>query len=163
MRCRAVVNEDYTNYKVPAMFIGCISCDGKCCTEGGFSPSVCINHEWTHTTIEDVDDEHIISDYLSNPITHAIVFGLLEPMLQYDEIREFIYKLRRHHRCFDDVVIYTGYYKNEIEDQVKELSSSFENIIIKFGRFIPDKPKRFDDVLGVWLASDNQYAEVVSQ
>ena len=32
------------------------------------------------------------------------------------------------------------------------------SIIIKFGRFIPNKPSRFDELLGVELASDNQYA-----
>jgi hypothetical protein len=38
----------------------------------------------------------------------------------------------------------------------------FDNIIVKFGRFIPDDEKRFDEVLGVELASHNQYAEVIS-
>jgi hypothetical protein len=32
------------------------------------------------------------------------------------------------------------------------------NLIFKFGRFIPDRPHRFDEVLGVELASDNQFA-----
>jgi hypothetical protein len=31
-------------------------------------------------------------------------------------------------------------------------------LIFKFGRFIPDRPHRFDEVLGVELASDNQFA-----
>ena len=162
MRCRTIVNEDYTNYKAPAMFIGCVSCDGKCCTEGGFSPSVCINHEWVRTSVDDVDDENIISEYLSNPITHAIVFGLLEPMLQYEEIKRFIHRLRDKHGCLDDIVIYTGYNKCEIVEKVEELSSTFKNIIIKFGRFVPNQEKHFDEVLGVYLASDNQYAERVS-
>jgi len=58
-----------------------------------------------------------------------------------------------------DIVIYTGYYPDEIKDMLKTLKTyENTNIIIKFGRFIPDKPHRFDDVLGVELASDNQYA-----
>jgi len=37
-----------------------------------------------------------------------------------------------------------------------------KNIIIKYGRFIPDKEKHYDEVLGIYLASDNQYAERIS-
>ena len=35
----------------------------------------------------------------------------------------------------------------------------FTNIIIKFGRYIPNQKPHYDEVLGVNLASDNQYAE----
>ena len=34
-------------------------------------------------------------------------------------------------------------------------------VIIKWGRFIPDMPRRVDPILGVTLASDNQYAEIM--
>ena len=33
MRVKTIVEEDFTNYKKPAMFIGTISCGGKCCLE----------------------------------------------------------------------------------------------------------------------------------
>ena len=58
----------------------------------------------------------------------------------------------------DDIVIYTGYTEEEIKDKVKWLSL-YENIIIKFGRFVPNAEKHFDEVLGVELASPNQYAK----
>lgn len=35
MRVKTIVDEDFTNYKKPAMFIGTISCGGKCCIEAG--------------------------------------------------------------------------------------------------------------------------------
>ena len=35
-------------------------------------------------------------------------------------------------------------------------------IIIKYGRFIPNQQKHYDEILGVYLASDNQYAEKIS-
>ena len=35
MRVKTVVDEDFTNYKKPSMFIGTISCGGKCCIEAG--------------------------------------------------------------------------------------------------------------------------------
>ena len=36
------------------------------------------------------------------------------------------------------------------------------NIIIKFGRFVPMQQPHFDPILGVNLASDNQYAKQIS-
>ena len=37
-----------------------------------------------------------------------------------------------------------------------------KNIIIKYGRFIPDSKSRYDNILGITLASDNQYAEEIN-
>jgi hypothetical protein len=68
--------------------------------------------------------------------------------------------LRLNYRCYDDVVIYTGYNPEEIQPQISQLKP-LKNIIIKFGRFIPNRPHRYDEVLGVELASDNQYGVVV--
>ena len=69
--------------------------------------------------------------------------------------------LRNHLFCNDDVVIYTGYNKEEIADKI-EVLKKFKNIIIKFGRFIPNSKKKYDEVLGVELASENQYGEKIS-
>ena len=60
----------------------------------------------------------------------------------------------------DDVVIYTGYNKDEIVSEINELKD-FGNIIVKFGRFVPDQESHFDETLGVELCSPNQYAERV--
>lgn len=38
----------------------------------------------------------------------------------------------------------------------------WKNIIVKFGRFIPNQHPHYDEVLGINLASDNQYAEKIS-
>ena len=38
----------------------------------------------------------------------------------------------------------------------------YENIIVKFGRYVPNQLPHYDNVLGIKLASDNQYAKVVS-
>ena len=72
----------------------------------------------------------------------------------------FIKKFREFSN--DDFVIYTGYNKEEERPQVlikfiKE--NQYKNIIIKYGRYIPDQTPHYDEVLGVNLASDNQYAE----
>ena len=58
-------------------------------------------------------------------------------------------------------MIYTGYYPNEIKQEISILKK-YKNIVIKFGRYVPDNDKHFDEVLGVYLASDNQFAERIS-
>ena len=79
-------------------------------------------------------------------------------MEQPDEVVELVRVLREDFGCHDDVVIYTGYYPDEVSTILDRLRE-FDNIIVKFGRYIPNMKPRFDDVLGVWLASNNQYVE----
>ncbi len=65
----------------------------------------------------------------------------------------------------DDIVIYTGYTEEEVVTNFKNyflLLQKYPNIIIKFGRFIPDQKAHFDEVLGVNLRSNNQYAKKIS-
>ena len=64
--------------------------------------------------------------------------------------------------CFDPIVIYTGYYPSEIKEQLKKLFK-FNRIIIKFGRFIPNDKQRYDEVLGITLASSNQFALTIQE
>mgnify|MGYP000755683499 FL=1 len=78
-------------------------------------------------------------------------------MEQFEELLTFLDLFRDTYDCEDDVVIYTGYYPEEIPEQLHALSL-YENVFVKFGRYIPNKSHRFDPVLGVELASDNQYA-----
>lgn len=155
MKLRGYVEEDFTNYKKPSMFLITPYCDFKCCIENG--NNICQNMDVIKAPIIDVDNDELIKRYLNNPITKSIVFGGLEPMDSFDEVREFINTLRWDYNCFDDVVIYTGYNADEIIDQCMRLSK-FANIIVKFGRFIPDQKSHFDEVLGIELASPNQYA-----
>lgn len=161
MRVKAIIDEDFSNYKIPAMFIGTISCGGKCCIESGIPLSVCHNDGWRSRAPVKFSDEEICRRYLSNPLTGALVLGGLEPFEQFDEVFSLVFALRRKFSCNDDVVIYTGYNRNEIETEVTRLAV-FPNIVVKFGRFVPGKAPRFDKTLGVTLASDNQYSERIS-
>ena len=161
MRVKTIVDEDFVNYQKPSMFIGTISCGGKCCLEGGFPLSVCQNDGWRGNAPIDIRDEVIVKRYLQNQITHAIVLGGLEPMEQPDEVLALIKTLREDFDCHDDVVIYTGYYPDEVTAILDKLQV-FDNIVVKFGRYVPNMKSRFDEVLGVTLASENQYAERIS-
>lgn len=161
MRVKTIIDEDFTNYKVPAMFIGTISCGGKCCLEAGLPLWVCQNDGWRSRAPVVIDDAELCRRYLSNPITSAVVFGGLEPFEQAEELCRFVRTLREEFHCDDDIVIYTGYTCGEVSKNV-ELLSEYKNIVIKFGRYIPNKQSHFDEVLGVTLASDNQFAERIS-
>lgn len=158
MKIKGIVEEDFTNYKVPSMFIGTSKCSFKCETESGIK--CCQNSSLATAMTLDIDDGVIIEKYLNNPISKAIVFGGLEPLDTFDEVTEFIAKLRYQYHCDNTVVIYTGYNKTEILSQLSELEK-YGNIIVKFGRYIPNDEQHFDEILGVTLASSNQYAEVI--
>ena len=161
MIIKTIVDEDFINYKQPSMYIGTAYCNGKCCREAGIPMSVCQNDEWRKTATVEMANDDIVKRYLSNDITSAICFAGLEPFEQFFEMFDLIFALRNNYHCNDTVVIYTGYNKDEIAQEVETLKR-FPNIIIKFGRFVPNQSKHFDEVLGVNLASDNQYAEVIS-
>ena len=95
---------------------------------------------------------------MSNPITKAVVCGGLEPFDSWEDLQCFIMNFRYH--CPDDIVIYTGYKEEEIQDKLEWLKL-YEPIIVKFGRYAPNQQPHYDEVLGVKLASDNQYAKKV--
>ena len=70
-------------------------------------------------------------------------------------------KYFRDNDCNDDIVIYTGFYEQEINAQL-EVLKQYKNIVVKFGRFILNQSHHIDTVLKVELASPNQYAERIS-
>lgn len=157
MRLKSLIDEDFVNYKEAAMFIGTIKCGGKCCIEAGIPLTVCQNDTWRNAPIVEMDTEELCHRYLDNVLTSAIVIGGLEPFEQFDEIREFVHLMRTKFNCDDDIVIYTGYNQDEIK-MMLDVLSRYKNIVVKFGRYIPNRESRFDEVLGITLASDNQYA-----
>lgn len=150
--------EDFVNYKLPSMFIISAICDWKCCIEAG--TDVCQNSSLAKQPTIEISNKKIYKYYTENKISKAIVIGGLEPMLQFEEIIDLISTFRRKN-CHDTFVIYTGYYPNEIVDIVEELKE-FDNVIIKFGRFIPNSPHKYDETLGIELSSNNQYALKIS-
>lgn len=152
MKIKGLIDEDFTNYKKPSMFISTYTCTFKCDKECG--QAVCQNLPLVSQPIVEVNNDTLIYRYLNNPISEAIVVGGLEPYDDFTDLYAFINDFRSH--CHDDIVIYTGYYENEIQPLIDKLRGNFENIIVKFGRYIPNQQSHYDEVLGVKLASDNQ-------
>ena len=152
-----IIHEDFINYRKPSLFIGFPSCTWKCEKECG--TEVCQNKKLQTKSIF-IEDTKIISYFINNPITNAVVCGGLEPFDSWKELQHFLCLFRRC--CNADIVIYTGYYENEIQDKILWLKNNISNIIVKFGRYIPNQVSHYDKVLGVKLASDNQYAVQIS-
>ena len=89
----------------------------------------------------------------------------MDKALSFDSWKDLWYLICEiRHYTLDDIVIYTGYTEEEIYNKRYIMSNlrQFPNIIIKFGRFIPNQKPHFDEILGVKLASDNQYARKIS-
>ena len=160
MRISNLKDEDFVNYKKPSLFIGTCFCNWKCCDEAGISREVCQNYQLHNSKQHDLTFEQIYRRYINNPLTSAIVIGGLEPILQSEEVIGLI-KYFREHNCHDDFVIYTGYYEEEIQS-ILDILKQYDNIIFKFGRFKPNQEKHWDEVLGVYLISDNQCGKKVS-
>lgn len=167
MIVKGIIDEDFINYKKPSMTIEFPKCSFKCDKECG--QQVCQNSPLIKEPDIEINYVSLIERYLNNPITKAIVFQGLEPLDSLIDVVNLLYTLRVLYNCNDDVIIYTGYTKEElmqapaiphiIETDILTKLKQYDNIIIKFGRYIPNQLSHFDDILGVTLASPNQYAE----
>ena len=147
MLVKGIIDEDFVNYKKPSMFINFPSCSFKCDKECG--KPVCQNSSLAAAPTIEIDYDEIIDRYLNNPITEAVVCGGLEPFDDFLYLFNFIQKFRQKSK--DDIVIYTGYYPEEIKGELYKLW-------LFDGRFIPDSTSIYDKLLGVNLASCNQKA-----
>jgi pyruvate-formate lyase-activating enzyme len=155
-----ILDECYQDYKKPSMMIATSRCDWKCCRDQGIDTAICHNNSLAKQPNVEYPISEIYQRYINNPLTSAIVIGGLEPFLQSNEIISLI-KHFRQNGCKDDIIIYTGYYPDEVLKQIIQLKE-YQNIIIKFGRFMLNKQKVYDVVLGIELNSDNQFAIKIS-
>ena len=168
MLVKGIIDEDFLNYKKPSMYIAMPNCSFKCDKECG--RAVCQNSSLALATSIYTSAITIIDRYLNNPITQAIVISGLEPFDSPDDLCNLICTLRDIKKCNDDIVIYTGYTEYELtlddtgrtENATYNWLKHYPNIYIKFGRYVPDQEPHYDEVLGVKLASDNQYGKKVS-
>lgn len=171
MKIKAIIDEDFVNYKLPVMYIALPYCTFKCDKENGVQ--YCINCDLAKEPDIEVTKESLIERYISNPISKGIVLAGLEPLDSFMELFAFVDCFRRQYNREDPIIIYTGYTEEELingqfsnKEMKKDKTFGEEwksltkyGVIVKFGRFRPDQEKHYDEVLGVYLASDNQYAK----
>lgn len=166
MIIKGIIDEDFVNYKKPSMLIAFPHCSFKCDKECG--RTVCQNSPLVNEPNIEIEAYKIINRFFKNDISEAIVCAGLEPLDSFKDVLKLLAIL--HLPAFAvfqiDVVIYTGYTKEELQNKIYKDNISYldklkkyNNIIIKYGRYIPDQEPHYDEVLGVNLASDNQYAE----
>lgn len=159
MIIKSLLDEDFVNYKKPSMIIGFPKCDFKC--DRGCGQQVCQNSALATAPNIEIDDDRLIQRYLNNGMVKSICCQGLEPLDTIFQLGLFIVEFRE--KSDDDIVIYTGYNKCEVENEIKYLAyCAKKNLIVKFGRYVPGQQPHYDEVLGVNLASDNQYAERIN-
>ena len=154
MLLKDVIDVDFVNYRLPSMTLGFPKCSFKCQKECG--EAICQNGALANMPNIEISANDLVERYLHSSTSQAVVCMGLEPLDTWDDLLEFISAFRE--KSDDDIVIYTGYTKDEIPIYIGKLKQ-FTNIIIKFGRYIPNQKPHYDPVLGVKLASDNQFAE----
>ena len=157
MIVKAIIDEDFVNFKKPSMFIAFPRCDFKCERECGIA--CCQNSDLAQSPDIEVDCQNLVNRFLKNPISEAVVCGGLETFDTFYDLISFIRAFRE--KSDAEIVVFTGFSRGEVDDKIQVLSS-FKNIIVKFGRYIPGQKPHYDEVLGIELASDNQYAERIS-
>ena len=161
MLLKGIIVEDFTNYKLPSMLIIFPTCSWKC------GEDICQNRAIKDIPNITIDINEIVQRYIANPISKALVCSGLEPFDSYDDLIELITVFRRMSN--NAIVIYTGYTEEEITNMLMCLSKNtitktlyeFENIIIKYGRYIQGRQSHYDCLLGVNLYSSNQYAKQI--
>lgn len=162
MIVKGIVDEDFVNYKKPVMYIAFPKCDFKCDRENGVQ--LCQNCDLARQPNIEISDLEVIKKYLSNPITEGVVIAGLEPFDTPKQLLNFVKAFRVE--TSEPIVIYTGYTEEELENgSLKDIWEKIKEygVIVKFGRYRPNQEKHFDEVLGVYLASDNQYAKEFQQ
>ena len=157
MKLKGLIEEDAINYKKTSMFLIFPFCSFKCNLEAGCQ--VCQNSTLASAPILNISVDTIVDRYIKNDLTHAIVMAGLEPFDSFDELLELVKALREATQ--DDCVIYTGYTEEECQSKI-DILKHYPNIIVKFGRFRPGEKSHYDEVLGIYLISSNQYAKVIS-
>ena len=158
MKVKSIIDETFQDYKKPGMLIATCYCDWKCFES--CETNLCQNSALVMQPNRTIDNDELVKRYIGNPVSKAMIFGGLEPMHQFGNICLLIAKLR-YAGIDDDVVIYTGFNEDELEEEIRCLQKH-NNIIVKFGRYVPNQNPRYDEVLGVSLASPNQYAKKIS-
>ena len=159
MRLKGIIDYDCTNYKEPCLTLEFPYCDFKCDKINGCR--VCQNSALYFEPDIEVSGEQIWKMYQDNPLTKAFCFQGMEPFDSYIDLIELIKFIRIDKQCDDPIIIYTGYQQGE--DWITEQSlQKYKNIIVKWGRYLLGYEPHYDEVLGVNLASNNQYAEWIT-
>lgn len=156
MKLLNLIEEDFVNYKKPGLFLGFPFCSGKCNPKDNLP--ICQNQRLHSAKPIDISVPEILHRFETNQISEALICGGLEPFDSSADLLSLCVAFRKKYKIMPyPIIIYTGYYPHEIKEQICALKN-IDEIIVKFGRYIPGHQPHLDPYLGVYLASDNQYA-----
>lgn len=152
MYIKNLMDEDTLYYKNVSMYVGCQSCSSVFGTLTDY-PDI------------EISAENLAERYINNNNSSAVVFGGSESFDFIDDIISFIDLIRNKYHNDDNIIIYSDYSEDEIKIKYKNYYKAlkeYSNIIIKFGRFMPGQDSHMDNILGIRLRSNNQYAKKIS-
>lgn len=158
---KGIIWEDMVNYKKICTTLMFPKCNWKCDIENGVQ--LCQNKGLAAAPSERHNIDDIMTTYMHTYLSEAIVLQGLEPLDSPLDCYTVAAALKRW-KINNDLVIYTGYYPYEpgidqIINSIAYLTPG--HLIVKYGRYIPNQTSHYDPVLGVYLASDNQYGEII--
>lgn len=153
IKVKTIQDEDFVDYQVPAMLVAFSKCDFKC------GKDVCQNAYLAKEPDMEVDTDDIVKRYMANDITEAVVFAGLDPFCTPYDVLVLVQAFRKYTN--DPIVIYTGFSYDAVKGYCDQLKH-YANIIVKFGKYLPNRNGRYDAILGVKLSSVNQYALKIS-
>ena len=160
---KGIIWEDMVNYKKICTTLMFPKCNFKCDKESGIQ--LCQNRGLAATPSQWHNIDDIMDIYMHTYLSEAIVLQGLEPLDSPIDCYIVAAALQRW-KINNDLIIYTGYnpHENNVDNIIKTISSLVPGtLIVKWGRYIPNQEKHFDPILGVYLASDNQYAEIIEK
>lgn len=138
------------------------TCSFKCCLELNLPASICQNNNCINNPKVITTIKKLIDLYLNQNMIKSLTFNGLEVLDNLRLLLWFIYYFRQQSQ--DNIIIWTGYTEEECKDLIYLIKEKmkWENIIIKFGRYIPNQKFHYDEILGINLVSDNQYSKKIS-
>jgi len=161
MKLKQIVDEVFGDYKECGMLLIFPECTWKC--EG------CQNKQLALLETREFPNEDIVKRFEENPFSKCIIFGGLEPLCNVSSINDIFsfitYLLEKYHLREDrpTLIIYTGYdldavnnILNIIVSGLGNLLATYENVIIKYGKYDKDGTPYFNETLGITLISKNQ-------
>ena len=158
MILKGIIDCDFVNYKEPVLTLEFPKCNFKCDKLNGYQ--VCQNSALAREPDIEISFTEIWDLYKKNPLTKGFCCQGLEPLDSMSDLLDFIRFIRKTKQCNDPIIIYTGYNQYEY-DGVEGALVNFTNIIVKWGRYILGEEPHYDKILGINLASNNQWSEYI--
>jgi hypothetical protein len=158
MILKGIVDEDFVQYKKPCMTLMFPRCSFKC--EQRLKEKICQNSSLALSPDIEVNTYDVVKRFFNSKISKVLCCSGLEPFDSPEDLNKLI-TLLRFCDYENEIIIYTGYTEEEVIENFSWIFAH-KNLIIKFGRFIPNSEHIFDEILGVELMSNNQYAKHIN-